>query len=99
MGSTFTIQGFDLNYAGVIIGPSVKYRDGKIVFDREASKNKKAVEKRTLKNGKKVYLSDNLLKNELNVLLTRGVNGLYLFAVDPALQEKLLEMQKLRMNK
>lgn len=97
--STFTIQGFDLNYAGVIIGPSVKYRDGKIVFDREASKNKKAVEKRTLKNGKKVYLSDNLLKNELNVLLTRGVNGLYLFAVDPALQEKLLEMQKLRMNK
>lgn len=99
VGSTFTIQGFDLNYAGVIIGPSVKYRDGKIVFDREASKNKKAVEKRTLKNGKKVYLSDNLLKNELNVLLTRGVNGLYLFAVDPALQEKLLEMQKLRMNK
>ena len=47
----------------------------------------------------KVYLSDTLLKNELNVLLTRGVNGLYLFAVDPALQEKLLEMQKLRMNK
>ena len=83
----------------MIIGPSMKYRDGKIVFDREASKNKKAVEKRTLKNGKKVYLSDNLLKNELNVLLTRGVNGLYLFAVDPALQEKLLEMQKLRMNK
>lgn len=99
VGSTFTIQGFDLNYAGVIIGPSVKYRDGKIVFDREASKNKKAIQRRELKNGEKVYLSDTLLKNELNVLLTRGVNGLYLFAVDPALQEKLLEMQKLRMNK
>ena len=28
VGSTYTIQGFDLNYAGVIIGPSVKYRDG-----------------------------------------------------------------------
>ena len=99
VGSTFTIQGFDLNYAGVIIGPSVKYRDGKIVFDRKASKNKKAIQRRELKNGEKVYLSDTLLKNELNVLLTRGVNGLYLFAVDPALQEKLLEMQKLRMNK
>ena len=65
----------------------------------ELEVDEKAVEKRTLKNGKKVYLSDNLLKNELNVLLTRGVNGLYLFAVDLALQEKLLEMQKLRMNK
>ena len=27
VGSTFTIQGFDLNYAGVILGPSVKYRN------------------------------------------------------------------------
>ena len=29
VGSTYTIQGFDLNYVGVILGPSVKYRDGK----------------------------------------------------------------------
>ena len=71
----------------------------RLFLTEKRAKIKKAVEKRTLKNGKKVYLSDNLLKNELNVLLTRGVNGLYLFAVDPALQEKLLEMQKLRMNK
>lgn len=92
IGSTFTIQGFDLNYAGVIIGPSVKYRDGKIIFDRTASKNKKATQQRTLKDGKR-YLSDTLLKNELNVLLTRGVNGLYLYAVDEALQEKLMEAQ------
>lgn len=28
VGSTFTIQGFDLNYAGVIIGPSITYREG-----------------------------------------------------------------------
>ena len=41
IGSTFTIQGLDLNFAGVIIGPSVKYRDGKIVFDKENSANKK----------------------------------------------------------
>ena len=81
-----------MNYAGVIIGPSVKYRDGKIIFDRTASKNKKATQQRTLKDGKR-YLSDTLLKNELNVLLTRGVNGLYLYAVDEALQEKLMEAQ------
>lgn len=33
IGSTYTIQGFDLNYAGVILGPSVKYENGHIIFD------------------------------------------------------------------
>ena len=40
VGSTFSIQGFDLNYVGVIIGPSVTYREGKIVFNEKASCNK-----------------------------------------------------------
>lgn len=94
VGSTFTIQGFDLNYAGVIIGPSVKYRNGKVVFDRDASKNKKATRKRTLKSGEKEEFSDTLLKNELNVLLTRGVNGLYIYAVDEELQQALMNAKK-----
>lgn len=93
VGSTFTIQGFDLNYAGVIIGPSVKYRNGKIIFDKKCSENTKAKQRRTYE-GKKVDASDMLLKNELNVLLTRGVHGLYLYAVDDQLQQKLLAAQK-----
>lgn len=94
VGSTFTIQGFDLNYAAVIIGPSVKYRNGEIVFDRNSSQNKKATRQRTLKNGKKEQFSEILLKNELNVLLTRGVNGLYIYAVDEELQKALLHAAK-----
>lgn len=93
-GSTYTIQGFDLNYVGVIIGPSVKYRNGEIVFDREASKNRKATQKRTLKDGTKEHFSDMFLRNELNVLLTRGVNGLYIYAVDKELREALLKAYK-----
>ena len=31
------------------------------------------------------------LKHELNVLLKRGVHGLYLFAVDEGLQQRLKE--------
>lgn len=89
VGSTFTIQGFDLNYAGVIIGPSVKYRNNQIIFDREGSKNRKAIQRRKLKDNSKEYISDTLLKNELNVLLTRGVNGLYIYAVDKELREAL----------
>lgn len=93
-GSTYTVQGFDLNYVGVVIGPSVKYRNGKIVFDREESENRKAKQRRTLKDGSKEYLSDFLLKNELNVLLTRGIHGLFLYAVDDELREALLKAQQ-----
>ena len=89
VGSTFTVQGFDLNYAGVIIGPSVKYRNGEIKFDIFASKNKGAVQNRKLDNGEMRNFGADLLKNELNVLLTRGVNGLYIYAVDEELQAAL----------
>lgn len=94
VGSTFTIQGFDLNYAGVILGPSVKYRDGKIVFDPENSKNSKAVQNRTLSDGSKQSFGENLIQHEVRVLMTRGVNGLYLFACDPALRQALKNASK-----
>ncbi|WP_407567293.1 DUF2075 domain-containing protein [Limosilactobacillus fermentum] len=89
VGSTYTIQGFDLNYAGVIIGPSVRYRDGMIVFDPKAHANKDANQKRTLQSGEKRSFAEKLIRNELNVLLTRGVHGLYIYAVDPELREAL----------
>ncbi|MCT2870921.1 DUF2075 domain-containing protein [Limosilactobacillus fermentum] len=89
VGSTYTIQGFDLNYAGVIIGSSVKYRDGMIVFDPKAHANKDANQKRTLQSGEKRSFAEKLIRNELNVLLTRGVHGLYIYAVDPELREAL----------
>ncbi|APT17882.1 hypothetical protein FC62_GL000096 [Amylolactobacillus amylotrophicus DSM 20534] len=89
VGSTFTIQGADLNYAGVIIGPSVKYRNGRIITDKTASKSKKATNRRTLKNGEKKDFAEKFLNNELNVLLTRGVNGMYIYAVDDELRAAL----------
>ncbi|WP_295747444.1 DUF2075 domain-containing protein [uncultured Limosilactobacillus sp.] len=91
IGSTYTIQGSDLNYAGVIIGPSVKYRHHQIVFDPSASKDAKAVQRRTMHDGSKKAFGEQLIKNEFNVLMTRGVHGLYLHAVDPALQQALKE--------
>ncbi len=94
VGSTFTIQGFDLNYAGVILGPSVKYRDGKIIFDPTASKNEKAVRNRTLSDGTKRKFGETLIQHEVRVLMTRGVNGMYIYACDPELRAALLEAAK-----
>lgn len=86
-----------MNYVGVIIGPSVSFKDGKVVFLPENSKNKKAVRNRTFDSEnnkpKKQKFGETLLKNELNVLLTRGVKGLYIYAVDPDLQNELLRRQ------
>lgn len=91
VGSTFTVQGFDLNYAGVILGPSVKYRDGRIVFDPSASHDKKATQYRTLADGSRQKFGTEFIRNEVNVLLTRGVDGLYIYAVDDALRKALHE--------
>ncbi|MFP5164442.1 DUF2075 domain-containing protein [Staphylococcus equorum] len=94
VGSTFTIQGIDLNYAGVIIGPSVKYRNGKITFDKDNSENSKAIQNRTLSDNTKQNFAEMLLQNELNVLMTRGINGLYIYAVDDELRSALKEASK-----
>lgn len=76
-----------MNYAGVIIGPSATYRNGEIVFDAKASQNYLATNKRKDLGD---FAEENL-KHELNVLLKRGVHGLYLFAVDEGLQRRLKE--------
>lgn len=94
VGSTFTIQGFDLNFAGVILGPSVKYRNGKIVYDPAASCNTKAIRNRTLSDGSKQQFGETLLRHEVRVLMTRGVEGLYIYACDDELQQALLDAAK-----
>lgn len=81
VGSYFSVQGFDLNYAGVIIGPSVQYRDGRIVVDESMSRDGEV-------SGP--YAKE-LVIQQLKVLLRRGIHGLYLFAVDPGLQAALVE--------
>jgi DUF2075 family protein len=90
VGSTFTIQGFDLNYVGVILGPSVKYRNGKVIFDPEAKNYKKMTQNRTLSDGTKKKFGEELIQHEVRVLMTRGIEGLYIYACDQKLREELL---------
>ena len=94
IGAYHDIQGFDLNYAGVILGPSVKYRNGEVVFDPSASYNTKAVRNRTLSDGSKQKFGEELIQHEVRVLMTRGVEGLYIYACDDALREALLQAMK-----
>ena len=69
-----------MNYAGVILGKSVQYRNGKIVMKPENSCDEKAVRNRTLSDGRKESFGEILIQHEVRVLMTRGVNGMFIYA-------------------
>jgi DUF2075 family protein len=92
VGSIHTVQGYDLNYAGVIIGPDLRYdaRNGRLYVDRESYFDKKGKENNKVL--KKRYTDDDLLRfvrNIYAVLLTRGIRGTFVYVCDPALREYL----------
>lgn len=97
VGSIYTIQGFDLNYAGVILGPSVTYepKTDQVIFHPEKFEDQTALQKRhqaDLPDEKAAQIK--ILKNVANILLKRGRYGLGIYAVDPALRQKLLMLAK-----
>ena len=96
VGSIYTIQGFDLNYAGVVIGPSVDYDPemNRIVVDPNRYMDRGAkVRRADMDDDTYAQALEQMILNSLNVLLKRGVKGLYLYAVNPRLRDKLLALQ------
>lgn len=95
VGSIHTVQGYDLNYAGVIIGPDLGYDPvaKKIVFHRENYHDKKGKE-----NNPRLgieYTDEDLLNYVVNiyrVLLTRGIKGTFVFVCDPALRSYIMQL-------
>lgn len=78
IGCIHTIQGFDLNYAGVIIGNELKYNPEtkKIYIDKDSYFDK---------NGKQATSEEDLFRYILNiykVLCSRGICGTYIYACD-----------------
>ncbi len=92
VGSIHTVQGYDLNYAGVIIGPDLRYDadEERIVVNRGSYFDKKGKENNSVLN--KTYTDDDLLRfirNIYAVLLTRGIKGTYVYVCDPGLRAYL----------
>ncbi len=83
------MQGYDLNYAGVIIGPDLRFdtTTGRILVDRASYFDKKGKEANKALG---LYSDDDLLwyiQNVYAVLLTRGIRGTYVYVVDAHLRE------------
>ena len=96
VGSMFTCQGFDLNYVGVILGPPI-YLDGDDVHVEMS----KFTDVESLKKRKDMddpvefeKIKEQLVLNSANVLLKRGVKGLYIFVHNPELRKRLLDDYK-----
>ena len=93
VGSIHTVQGYDLNYAGVIIGRDLRYDPitRSIVFDRAHYFDGKG--KALNNNLLGVTLTDDdihqMVRNVYGVLLTRGMRGTYVYVSDPELREYL----------
>lgn len=92
VGSIHTVQGYDLNYAGVIVGPELSFDEAsqKIVLVKENYYDAKGKQN----NPNKVFTEQELLdfvSNIYRVLLTRGILGTYLYVVDPNLRKYLAQ--------
>lgn len=94
VGSIYTVQGFDLNYIGIIIGPPFYLTadnrlgvDSSKVTDVEIFKHRQDLSGQDYEQSKEI-----LLRNSLNVLLRRGIRGMYLHTHDPKLESYLEKM-------
>ena len=63
-------------------------------FAPSESHNNKAIRNRTLSDGTKQKFGEMLIQHEVRVLMTRGVNGMYIYACDPELRAALLKAAK-----
>ncbi|MEC1505446.1 DUF2075 domain-containing protein [Bacillus haynesii] len=97
VGSIYTVQGFDLNYVGVVLGPSVSYDEEKdeLVIDTSKYKDTGAFVSRTdLSPEQNEQIKEQIILNSINVLMKRGIHGLYIYATDPKLRKRLLELER-----
>ena len=79
VGCIYTAQGFEYDYAGVIIGPDLVWRDGDWRIVRDANKDPALRSRSALPDTEFARL----VKNVYKVLLTRGMQGVGIFSTDP----------------
>src|SRR5690606_7534008 len=89
-----TCQGLELDYVGVIVGPDLIYRNGRVVTDA----SKRASFDSSVRGLKKMLHTDPdgasglagaIAKNTYRTLMTRGLKGCYIYCVDAPLAKYL----------
>jgi DUF2075 family protein len=91
IGCIHTSQGLEVDYVGVIIGPDLVVRNGKVITDAaKRSKNDRSVYgyKRLLQKDpeRARIMADAIIKNTYRTLMTRGQKGCYIYCTDTETQ-------------
>ncbi len=88
VGCIHTCQGLELDYVGVIIGPDLVVRNGKVITDGakrssgdSSMKGYKGLLKANLSTAREK--ADLIIKNTYRTLMTRGTKGCYVYSNDP----------------
>jgi len=95
VGCVHTCQGLELEYVGVIIGPDLSVDEsGNLVSDPA----KRAKDDKTVRGWRQLAkkdeektreLTDRIIKNTYRVLMSRGMKGCYVYAMDEGLRHHL----------
>lgn len=96
VGCIHTCQGLELDYVGVIIGPDLIVRDGKVITDATKRSTMDASIKgyKTLaktKPDEAKESADVIIKNTYRTLMSRGQKGCYIYCVDEETNRYFME--------
>ena len=86
IGCIHTVQGYDLNYVGVILGPEIYYDKSTGRIEVNKSKYMDSLGKAV---GNNYEALRNYILNIYKTLLTRGIRGVLVYVCDPDLREHL----------
>jgi uncharacterized protein len=87
VGCIHTCQGLEVDYVGVIVGPDLIVREGKMITDPKArASTDKSISgwKKLMKENPEETLKklDLIIKNTYRTLMTRGMKGCYVYFTD-----------------
>ncbi|MGC1213775.1 MAG: DUF2075 domain-containing protein [Micromonospora sp.] len=88
VGCVYTAQGFEYEWSGVIIGPDLVARGGRLVTRRAESKDPAFRSRKQLSD----IEADRLIRNTYKVLMTRGMRGTILYSTDPETRDYLVSL-------
>lgn len=91
IGCIHTIQGYDLNYTGIIFGNEISYDDAnkKIIFNKDNYFDING--KKGIDNEKELH---DYIINIYKVMMTRGILGTYIYVCDEKLRKYLSNLLK-----
>jgi len=92
IGCIHTCQGLELDYVGVILGPDIRFENGRVVTDvtKRSSMDRSIFGIKTMLKEdpqEAAQLADRIIKNTYRTLLTRGMKGCYVYFCDKALRD------------